>query len=71
MINQMKKLWSMGVSAKVFCNHQKNSEGNFEVSDASKVRILKSLLIFDNKNSEFNTGPVTIMIFEKHPESNY
>lgn len=57
----------MGGSAKIFCKHQENSEGNFEVSDASKVRILKSLLTLDNKNSELNTGPITIMIFMKHP----
>lgn len=48
----------MGISAKVFCNHQKNSEGNFEVSDSSKARVLKSLLILNIKNSELNTGPM-------------
>jgi len=28
---------------------------------------LKSLLILDNKNSELNTGPVTVIVFMKPP----
>lgn len=53
--------------AEAFWNHQKIFEGSFAVSGPSKVRILKLLLILANKNSELNTGPVTIMIFMKHP----